>query len=112
MKTEEINEIISVNQKYQKKIKELLDIMSEDIKESEKQFADEPETRVKKTVHKTLTSKFRDVLRQSQQIQTEFKNAMQSKLKRQLRIAKPDANDEDLERLARDPEAAQRVFQE
>lgn len=57
-------------------------------------------------MHRTLTSKFRDVLRQSQQIQTEFKNAMQSKLKRQLRIAKSDATDEELERLARDPEAA------
>lgn len=36
VKTEEINEIISVNTKYQKQIKELLDVMSEDIKESEK----------------------------------------------------------------------------
>lgn len=37
--------------------------MIEDIKESEKLYKDEPETRVKKTVHRTLTSKFRDVLR-------------------------------------------------
>ena len=54
MKTEEINEIIQVNQQYQKKIKEQLDIMNEDIKENEKSFKDEPETRVMKTVHRTL----------------------------------------------------------
>ncbi len=56
--------------------------MQRDIEESDKTYANEPETRVKKTVHRTLTSKFRDVLRQSQQIQTEFKNAMQNKIKR------------------------------
>ena len=56
--------------------------MTTEIEESQKQYPNEPETRVKKTVHRTLTSKFRDVLRQSQQTQTEYKNAMQSKIKR------------------------------
>ena len=88
----------------------MLDMMTRDIEESDKAYKDEPETRVKKTVHRTLTSKFRDVLRQSQQIQTEFKNAMTSKLKRQLKIAKSDATEEELEQMARDPEAAQRVI--
>ena len=37
--------------------------MQRDIEESDKTYKQEPETRVKKTVHKTLTSKFRDVLR-------------------------------------------------
>lgn len=35
---------------------------------------------------------------------------MQQKIKRQLRIAKPDAQDEELDRLARDPEAAQQAI--
>lgn len=71
--------------------------MQRDIEESDKTYGNEPETRVKKTVHRTLTSKFRDVLRQSQQIQTEFKNAMQNKIKRQLKIAKRDATEEELD---------------
>lgn len=71
--------------------------MTNDIVQSEKDYPNEPETRVKKTVHRTLTSKFRDVLRQSQQIQTEYKNAMQAKIKRQLRFAKADATEEELE---------------
>jgi predicted HicB family RNase H-like nuclease len=52
-----------VNQKFQKRVKELLDEMTKDIEESVKTYPNEPETRVKKTVHRTLTSKFRDVLR-------------------------------------------------
>ena len=65
MRTEQINEIVQANGKRQKGVKELLDVMSKDIEESDRTYKNEPETRVKKTVHKTLTSKFRDVLRQS-----------------------------------------------
>lgn len=72
-------------------------MMTLDINESKKNYPNEPETRVKQTVHRTLTSKFRDVLRQSQQIQTEYKNAMQTRIKRQLRIVKTDATEEELE---------------
>lgn len=81
--------------------------MSKDIEESQKKYANEPETKVKKTVYKTMASKFRDVLRGSQQIQTEYKNAMQSKIKRQLRIAKPGATEDEYDSLAKDPERAQ-----
>jgi predicted HicB family RNase H-like nuclease len=63
VRTEQINEIVQANGKYQKKVKEHLDVMSRDIEESDKVYKNEPETRVKKTVHRTLTSKFRDVLR-------------------------------------------------
>lgn len=87
-------------------MKEELDVLTADIEQSKKNYPNEPETRVKQTVHRTLTSKFRDVLRQSQQIQTEYKNAMEGRVKRQLRIVKPDATEEQLEQLARDPEAA------
>jgi hypothetical protein len=39
--------------------------MEMDVKESESTNKDEPETRIKKTIHKTFTTKFRDVLRTS-----------------------------------------------
>ena len=57
---------MSDNAVKQKRVKELLDVMQRDIEESKKVYKDEPETRVKQTVHRTLTSKFRDVLRVSQ----------------------------------------------
>jgi t-SNARE complex subunit (syntaxin) len=71
--------------------------MTRDIEESEKTYKNEPETRVKKTAHRTLTSKFRDVLRHSQQIQTEFRHAIKNKMKRQLKIANKDATEEEIE---------------
>lgn len=42
----------------------------------------------------------------------EFKNAVASRIKRQIRIAKPDVTEDELEGLARDPDAAQKVFNE
>ena len=42
----------------------------------------------------------------------EFKNAVQSRIKRQIKIAKPEATEDELEGLARDPDAAQKVFNE
>jgi len=42
--------------------------MAEDINESKKEFKDEPETRVKQNVYRTIATKFREVLRSSQQI--------------------------------------------
>lgn len=87
--------------------------MANDLKQSEAGTEkDEPETRIKKTLHRTLTSKFRDVLRASQTIQTEFKNAVNARLKKQIRLTKKDATEEEVEALARDPEAVQKLMQE
>ena len=80
--------------------------MVEDIEESKRLYDKEPETRVKRFVHITLTTRFRDVLRQSQQIQTEYKTAMQGKIRRQIRIAKSNVTDEELDHLVRHPEEA------
>lgn len=79
------------------------------IKEAEmnKNEVNEPETRVKRTVYKTTTLKFRETLRISQQIQTDFKNGVKTKIKKQLKVAKTNATEEELEDLARDPVAAQ-----
>ena len=43
---------------------------------------DEPECRIKSMMHKTVTTRFRDVLRKSQTIQTEFKNAVENRMKK------------------------------
>jgi t-SNARE complex subunit (syntaxin) len=43
------------------------------------------------------------VLRQSQQIQTEFKNIIKNRLKAQIKIVKPAATDDELDRIANNP---------
>lgn len=75
-----------------------------------KEEKDEPETRVKKTVKDVIGQKFREVLRKSQQIQTESKNEVSKKIKRQLKNALKDAPDEEIERLSRNPEEAQSLI--
>ena len=112
VKVDVLNKIIDSNGENFKRIKASLAIMKLDIKECETTQKKEPETRVKKTIHHTFTQKFRDVLRTSQAIQMEFKNAVASRIKRQIRIAKPEVSEDELESLARDPDAAQKVFNE
>lgn len=67
---------------------------------------------MKQTVYQTLTLKFREVLRATQQAQAEYKHAAHSKIKRQLAIVMPEANEESLNDLAKDPEAANKVLNE
>jgi len=78
-----MNTLCQQNAAYQKTIKGYLAVMATDLKKSELGAAkDEPETRIKKSIHRTMTGKFRDVLRTSQTIQTEFKNAVNERLKK------------------------------
>ena len=84
--------------------------MRADIEQSLKTDANEPETRVKQTVSKSLGMKFRDVLRVTQQIQSDYKSTMQNKIKRQLKVADGSKTDDEIEELARDPEKAQEVL--
>ena len=77
--------------------------MAEDIAESKKSYKDEPETRAKQTHYRSVAAVFRDVLKQSQQIQTDFKKTVQNKIKRQLKIANNELDDVALDELARDP---------
>lgn len=85
--------------------------MKHDIDESMKSNPNEPETRVKRTVHRTFAQRFRDVLRSSQSIQTEFKNAVQNRIKKQLKVIKEDATEEELNELAANPEECKQLMQ-
>lgn len=64
--SDDIGALISENQGNQNQIKEKLTLMTDDINDSKKSHKDEPETRVKQTVYRSLAGKFRDVLRRTQ----------------------------------------------
>ena len=85
--------------------------MKHDIDDAVQKNSSEPETRVKRTVHRTFTHKFRDVLRVSQAIQTEFKNAVQNRIKKQLKVIKQDATEEEINELAANPAEMQQLMQ-
>lgn len=86
-----------------------MELMKKDYEEAAKDEKEkgEPETKVKKTVKDVIGQKFREVLRKSQQIQTESKNEASRKIKRQLRNALKDESEAEIERLSRNPEEAQ-----
>ena len=65
IKTDEIDALIAQNDGNIKQVKSMLKMMETDIKQAEIEFPNEPETRIKKTIHRTFTTKFRDVLRTS-----------------------------------------------
>ena len=111
VKTDGLNKIIDENKEYFKQIKLLLNLMKHDIEESVVKNSTEPETRVKRTIHRTFAHKFRDVLRASQSIQTEFKNAVQSRIKKQLKVIKEDATEEELNELAANPNECKALMQ-
>lgn len=70
----------------------------------------EPETRVKQTVHKSVVGKFRDVLKHTQQLQQDYKTAVQERIKRELKIANDNATEEELDEWARDPAKAKEIL--
>ena len=92
------------------KINQHLSLMKNDIVDSERKYANEPETRIKKTVHRTFTHKFQSLVRTSQQLQQEFKNSLNSRVKGQIRVLRPDITDEDLNEMKEDPEAATKLM--
>lgn len=73
---------------------------------------DEPEVRVMVICHSTFIQKFKEVLRVFQQEQTDYKNAVQRKIKRQIMIIKPDADEGEVSELANDPEATRVLLAE
>ena len=50
------------------KIQQHLGLMKNDIVDSERKHANEPETRIKKTVHRTFSHKFQSLVRKAQQL--------------------------------------------
>ena len=70
--------------------------MGTDLHETQldKDLRNEPETRAKRVVNRSVAQKFNDVLRQSQQIQSDYKLQVQGALKRHLRMAIGDVGEE------------------
>lgn len=105
-----IQKIIIETQKYQQDINAALTEMSKSVDTAKEDFSAEPECRVISAIHSTMLLKFREVLLSFQQSQTDYKQAVQSKIKRQIAIVKPDADEEEINDLSKDPEAASKML--
>ncbi|CAI2376577.1 unnamed protein product [Moneuplotes crassus] len=110
--SEELSVCVRENQTHQKYIKEFLDNMRLQVADARKNFPDEPECRVLVGIYSALMIRFREVLRQFQESQLEYKNATQDKIKRQIAIVKPEADEEEIRELMEDPDATSKLLNE
>ena len=108
----DLDKLLEENARTFELIKQNLKDLNNDLKNSERTHLKEPETRVKRIVHHTLATKFKEVLKTSQVIQRGFKNDVQSQIKQQIIIAKPDVTEEEMELYTQDADAAQKVLDE
>ena len=102
----QLDDIIKELKQHCTKITQNLALMQRDVADSEKMYPKEPETHVKRTVHKTYTHKFHDLVRMSQTLQSEYKNTLNSKVKGQIRVFHPNVTEDELNEMRNDPEAA------
>jgi t-SNARE complex subunit (syntaxin) len=60
----------------------------------------------------TLTKKFIDEMKAYQQAQQKYKTDIKSKVKREVLVVKPDATDEDVERVMKSEGGKDALYQE
>ncbi len=68
---------------------------------------DEPETRVKIVNYQALSNKFSQIIKESQAVQIDFKQAVKNKIARQARIYDGKLTDQEIEEITNDPEVVQ-----
>ncbi len=112
----EINAIITQGEKARDVIKAALDKLDTDIEstakkvEEAKDSQEPPELRMKRQISNTLRLKFQEQLQRTNEAQVEFKKAAQNKIRRQLKIVKPELTEDQLEELSRDNEAGNQLM--
>ena len=65
---------------------------------------DEPETRMKANLQQAIISKTKDVLKESQDLQIEFKANLKSKVSRQAKYIDPSISEDQIKEICNDPE--------
>ena len=80
--------------------KQLLKEIENETKTMESKKSVKPsEIRIRRNLHTTLTQKFAQVVRVYQQAQMDYKTKMQDKVARQVRVVKPDATYEEIDKV-------------
>lgn len=112
--SEEMSLKVIDNQSCQSYIKKVLDEMKVQVADTKtnKAYEGEPECRVMVGIYSALMIKFRSILREFQEVQLDYKNATQEKIRRELEIVKPDADESEINELVKDPDATSKLLSE
>eukprot|EP01016_Furgasonia_blochmanni_P040815 TRINITY_DN5232_c0_g2_i4.p1 TRINITY_DN5232_c0_g2~~TRINITY_DN5232_c0_g2_i4.p1 ORF type:complete len:294 (-),score=54.41 TRINITY_DN5232_c0_g2_i4:166-1047(-) len=109
--SEELDYYIGQNSELNNKMKIILQEITQDVDESKIRAPEEPETRMKITSQSALSNKFGDILKESQEIQTDMKNSVKEKVTRQVRLIDDTLTPAQIDEISQDPEGAQRLIQ-
>jgi len=108
--SEELNVLIDENNNMCKTIKDELVKMEKELKITKEKEPDEPETRMKEMTFSAITTKFSDVLRESQNVQVDIKSSMKSKITRHVKLLDSTLTPDQIETICNDPEGAQTLL--
>eukprot|EP00980_Cylindrotheca_fusiformis_P022933 scaffold9948_cov129-Cylindrotheca_fusiformis.AAC.1 len=96
-----------------KRTKTLLSLLKEETDKLEKEKKlNDSDIRIRKNMNTTLTKKFIDEMKTYQQAQQQYKTDIKKKVKRQVQVVKPDATDEDVERVMKSEGGKDALYQE
>eukprot|EP01016_Furgasonia_blochmanni_P040813 TRINITY_DN5232_c0_g2_i2.p1 TRINITY_DN5232_c0_g2~~TRINITY_DN5232_c0_g2_i2.p1 ORF type:complete len:225 (-),score=27.88 TRINITY_DN5232_c0_g2_i2:419-1093(-) len=102
--SEELDYYIGQNSELNNKMKIILQEITQDVDESKIRAPEEPETRMKITSQSALSNKFGDILKESQEIQTDMKNSVKEKVTRQVRLIDDTLTPAQIDEISQDPE--------
>jgi len=107
-----LNNFLNDSNNILERTKAILDKLKKDVDKCNEEEPEEPETRIKTTQYESLCVKFKNVLTEYQDLQLQFKNAVKSKVKRQVKALDSDLSAEELDRISDDPEGAAKMIQD
>jgi len=106
----QLNHYTEINKGLCAKVKAELEEIQKEVECEKAARPNEPETRIKIIAYQAFNSKFASVLKEFQNNQVEYKNAIKTKIARQARIVDEKLTPEQIQDLVNDPEGAQRLF--
>lgn len=107
-----LNSIIYQNNSLNQAIKDILTNLNEDVEKAKKEMPDDPETRMKANIYNALNNKTKEVLKDSQNVQLDFKAGLKDKVSRQARYIDNTLNDDQVDEIVNDPEKGNQLLQE
>jgi len=87
----------------------MLDVISKEIKQVQAEEPDEPETRSMAISYQAMTCEFQELMNKTRVIRDQFKNSLKGKVVRQVRLIDENLTEEQVEQLADDPQAFQKL---
>lgn len=111
--SKKLRPVVEATNKRAKRTKKMLELLKEEtgkLKDEDK--ATESDLRVRENMLNTLTRKFIDEMKLYQGAQQKYKTDIQSKVKRQVQIVKPEATDEEIDQIMKSEGGRDALYRE